>query len=92
MKYWRKGLDRDHVKPGSYEIHVINERCKGCRFCIELCPQHVLSESTDVNHKGYHPAYAEDPARCLNCGLCGMICPEFAISVTPLEEEKTIER
>lgn len=88
MKYWRKTLDRDRVKPGRYQIQVLRERCKGCRFCIEFCPQHVLRESPELNRKGYHPVCADADNNCLNCGLCGLICPEFAIYVTPLEEEQ----
>jgi len=87
MKYWRKTLDRDRVKPKHYQIRVLKERCKGCRFCTEFCPKQVLHESTEFNSKGYHPVYADSNNECVDCGLCELICPEFAISVVPLEED-----
>ncbi len=86
MKYWRKPLGQDQPKPGRYQIRVLKERCKGCRFCIEFCPRQVLHESAQFNRKGYHLVYADGDNDCLDCGLCELICPEFAISVVPLEE------
>ena len=91
MKYWRKTLDRDRIEPKHYHIHIIKDRCKGCRFCIEFCPRHVLRESPEFNTKGYHPVYADSNNDCLNCGLCEMLCPEFAISVFPVEKEEVHE-
>jgi len=88
MKYWRKTLDRDRVKPKRYQVQVLKDRCKGCRFCIEFCPRHTLRESSEFNSKGYHPIYADSNNDCLDCGLCEMLCPEFAISVVPAEEEE----
>lgn len=91
MKIWRKALDQNKLKPSRGQIEVSNERCKGCRFCIEFCPKHVMEESNAFNSKGYHPAYAARPEDCVNCGLCELLCPEFAIKVTPAEEEKVKE-
>ena len=61
------------------EIVVLDERCKGCGFCIEYCPHNVLVISKRFNAKGYHPPEIGDAAKCVNCGFCRMICPEFAI-------------
>ena len=91
MKYWRKTLDQDRVKPSRGRVEVLKDRCKQCRFCIEFCPKQVLEESTEFNRKGYHPVYAASPNECVNCGLCELICPEFAISVVLLEEEEVKE-
>lgn len=91
MKYWRKPLDQDRVKPSRGQVEILKDRCKGCQFCIEFCPTKVLEESTEFNRKGYHPAYAAHPSECVNCGLCEFICPEFAIKVTPVEEEEVTE-
>ena len=89
MKYWRKSLDQDRIKLGRYRIRVLKDRCKGCRFCVELCPRQVLHESTELNSKGYHLVYADSDNACLNCGLCELICPEFAVSVVPIEDEES---
>jgi 2-oxoglutarate ferredoxin oxidoreductase subunit delta len=88
MKYWRKTLDQGRIKSRRYQIHVIKDRCKGCRFCIEFCPRQVLKESPELNSKGYRPVCADDDNACLDCGLCELICPEFALSVVPLDENR----
>jgi len=89
MKYWRKPLDQDKVKPIHGQVHVIPDRCKGCGFCIKYCPRQVLAESKDFNQKGYHFPYAAKPEECAACGLCEMLCPDFAINVTKIVEEET---
>ncbi len=61
------------------QVEVIAERCKGCGFCIELCPQHVLYKSTEINSKGYHVIGINNSGKCTQCGICEMICPDFAI-------------
>jgi 2-oxoglutarate ferredoxin oxidoreductase subunit delta len=55
------------------------EKCKGCGFCIEFCPTHVLEFSETFNAKGYHPPGAARPENCTGCDLCGVYCPDFAI-------------
>ncbi|MFN8178845.1 MAG: 4Fe-4S dicluster domain-containing protein [bacterium] len=58
------------------------ERCKGCQFCVEFCPQHVLRLSTDFNAKGYHyPIVVKN--ECILCSLCLSLCPEYAIQSRP---------
>ncbi|MBM3315159.1 4Fe-4S dicluster domain-containing protein [candidate division WOR-3 bacterium] len=91
MKYWRKPLDADRRKAPRGAVHVIEERCKGCGFCITYCPRQVLEASTDFNRKGYHPPIVMRPERCVNCRLCEALCPEFAIWNT-LEEETAREQ
>lgn len=60
-------------------VVVTTERCKGCGFCVEFCPTHVLALSSAFNKKGYHPPHMVDPDKCSGCNLCGMYCPDFAI-------------
>lgn len=75
-------------KPGSPRgrIEVIDDRCKGCSFCVEYCPNDVLELSSRFNKKGYHPPEVVKPEMCVNCGFCRMICPEFAIFSVEVEE------
>jgi len=77
----RQPLDAASVHVPVGQVYVIPERCKGCRFCIEFCPEQVLVESPDMNAKGYHyPVVAEGKEQaCVNCGFCKLVCPEFAI-------------
>jgi 2-oxoglutarate ferredoxin oxidoreductase subunit delta len=73
------------------QVFVIPERCKGCNFCVELCPRDVLVESADMNARGYHyPVVApgkED--RCADCRFCMLVCPEFAIFTVQRAEAVT---
>ena len=69
-----------------YKITVIQNRCKGCQFCVELCPKKNLKQSKDYNPKGYRFVYSEDDRECINCGLCEIVCPDFAITVTERED------
>jgi 2-oxoglutarate ferredoxin oxidoreductase subunit delta len=81
VAYWRQPLDRHRVRVPQGIVHIIDERCKGCGFCVEFCPLHVLVMSEQTNAKGYHPPVLTDNSGCVNCGLCALICPDFAIYV-----------
>ncbi len=85
---WRKPLDADSWEPPKGKVYIIDERCKGCRFCIEFCPKKVLEESDKFNSKGYHPPEVVNPDECVNCELCELICPEFAMFVVDAKEEE----
>lgn len=61
------------------DVYIQQERCKGCGFCVEFCPTHVLEMSHDYNAKGYHYPVAARPDACSGCDLCGMYCPDFAV-------------
>ncbi len=62
-------------------IVVDVERCKGCEICIGSCPTDVLRMSVDVNGKGYHYAYMENPEACTGCVNCATVCPDTVITV-----------
>ena len=67
--------------PVKGRIVVADHYCKGCRLCVEACPQGVIDLSNEkINLKGYHPAelIAEG---CTGCGICAIVCPEAAITV-----------
>jgi 2-oxoglutarate ferredoxin oxidoreductase subunit delta len=79
MRLWRPPLDRETIPKIRGEIHLIQERCKGCQFCVAYCPQDVLAMSDQFNAKGYHLPAVVAPDQCVACGLCELLCPEFAI-------------
>ena len=50
MKFWRLPLDSEaHSIPHGI-VSIIQNRCKGCGFCIEFCPNGCLKQS-----KGFNP-------------------------------------
>ncbi|MEN6620026.1 MAG: 4Fe-4S dicluster domain-containing protein [Smithella sp.] len=61
------------------QVIIIEDRCKGCTFCVANCPRQVLRMSSVFNKKGYHIPEVVDAARCVNCHFCEILCPEFAI-------------
>jgi 2-oxoglutarate ferredoxin oxidoreductase subunit delta len=81
VTYWRQPLDWYRVQVPHGIVHIIDERCKGCGFCVEFCPQKVLVLSKRTNTRGYHPPELIDDSKCVNCGLCALLCPDFAIYV-----------
>jgi 2-oxoglutarate ferredoxin oxidoreductase subunit delta len=79
MKYWRTPLDLDTIQVSKGRVVIVEERCKGCEFCVEYCPREVLKMSRLFNVKGYHYPEVVDEAGCVNCHFCEALCPEFAI-------------
>ena len=69
------------------KIHIIEDRCKGCDFCIEFCPKKVLEKSDKLNAKGYHLPYIKNEDDCVGCGLCQAICPDIAIFIEEIDKE-----
>ena len=79
MKYWRTPLDLHTIQVSKGKVVVIQDRCKGCQYCIEYCPRDVLQLSKAFNVKGYHYPEVVDESQCVNCHFCEVICPDFAI-------------
>jgi 2-oxoglutarate ferredoxin oxidoreductase subunit delta len=82
MTYWRKPFDADKIEIPQGVVHILENQCKGCGFCVEYCPKDVLKLSEGYNLKGYHTPMVVKENDCIHCQLCELICPEFAIFVT----------
>lgn len=67
------------------KLTIEEERCKGCLYCINVCPQNALEISQAVNRKGNRFVILKHPDKCTSCGLCAIICPDTAIEI---KEEK----
>lgn len=70
-------------------IIVDVEKCKGCDLCVVACPTNVIRLAPDVNGKGYHYAYMENPEACTGCVNCAMVCPDSVITVYRLKPSKS---
>ncbi len=77
----REPIDKPtgHVPVG--RVFVIPERCKGCKYCWEYCPEDVLESSQATNSQGYHYPQVKQgkESACIACGMCEWICPDYAI-------------
>ena len=87
MTQLERKTDKGYPKVIGHQFHVFKERCKGCGYCIEFCPQKTVNKANEINSHGYHVVCMDDSDKCTGCNICAMICPEFAIVVTPLKEE-----
>jgi 2-oxoglutarate ferredoxin oxidoreductase subunit delta len=82
----KKTGDKGKKKPRG-KVHVLEDWCKGCSFCVEFCPKHMLELSDKFNTKGYHPPRVTDPDLCTACDICKLMCPEFAIFIEKLDNK-----
>ena len=60
-------------------IVFLEERCKGCRLCVDACPAGIIGPSGRFNHQGYEVMTAGDG--CIGCASCAVMCPDTAIRV-----------
>ena len=73
------------------EIHIDEKLCKGCYYCVEVCPNKVLGKSYRLSPKGYIIVKVKRPEDCITCRMCERICPDFAISVNETMNQKNNE-
>ena len=50
------------------KVSIDRERCKGCHFCIAVCPKKIMAEITEIE-------------KCTGCALCAEMCPDVCIRV-----------
>lgn len=64
-------------------VVVTRERCKGCKICIEVCPQKILALEEKINSHGYQPVQVVPELRdkCTCCAFCAVMCPDAALEV-----------
>lgn len=90
MKAKRKSSK--HGTPEVVELSLNRDRCKGCRYCVEICPRKTLTIGDEMNAKGHLLPKVVENGECTACGLCAMICPDFAIWLSSEEYEEQGER
>ena len=69
------------------KLKFVDEYCKGCGYCITICPKNVLKESNRLNSKGYAIPEIINEKDCIHCKKCELICPEMAITIQNEEDE-----
>jgi 2-oxoglutarate ferredoxin oxidoreductase subunit delta len=63
-------------------VVVLEERCKGCGLCVDVCPPHVLElDAGSVNAMGHHPARLVDASACTSCAKCARVCPDAVLTI-----------
>ena len=63
--------------------YIINDKCKKCGVCVEVCPLEEKAVNWETKDKSKPPVY--DYTKCIRCYCCQEMCPHHAIDVkTPL--------
>ncbi len=62
------------------KIELSTSRCKGCGYCISVCPTKAISKTNIKNSKGYN-VVAVDCDKCIQCGSCYTVCPDYVFTV-----------
>ncbi len=55
--------------------------CKGCGYCVDVCPQKALSIGKTPNGQGYLFVELREDA-CVACGVCRIVCPDSVFVFT----------
>ncbi len=78
----QKSRNRCEVSVGARgKVEINSELCKGCEYCVSVCPRSVLRIGDEINRSGYFYAVVLEPSLCTGCALCARICPDIAITV-----------
>ena len=84
-RFWRKPLDSDRIPRIKGRVTVLEERCKGCIYCVEFCPTKTLARSQRINSKGYHPPDVAAQELCVACRACLVQCDTGAIQARRMD-------
>ncbi|MFW9872683.1 MAG: 4Fe-4S binding protein [Candidatus Thorarchaeota archaeon] len=57
MAFWRTPLDVADIEISRGVVHILDDRCKGCGYCIEFCPKEILVFYVDKLHLQSHYFY-----------------------------------
>jgi len=63
------------------KVILHEERCKGCKLCIEFCPRHILEVDKKINAKGFFSIKVTEQEKCTGCASCAVMCPDVAIEI-----------
>ncbi|MFC2174091.1 hydrogenase iron-sulfur subunit [Acidobacteriota bacterium] len=75
--------DETHVDVYPLRTYIVEELCRGCGSCVEVCPFHALSLDETLPL----PKAKVAPAFCRGCNLCKGVCPTNAVMASSLSPD-----
>jgi len=78
-------MHRGEIVTEPITSEVVEEHCKSCGKCVEVCPYHAIQ--VDVKRK--KPAEI-NTASCAGCGTCAAECPFGAIVMNHFTDEQIL--
>jgi MinD superfamily P-loop ATPase containing an inserted ferredoxin domain len=63
------------------KVEILSDFCKGCGYCIKVCPQKVFQMGDKANPLGYRYVVHLNPEACTGCKVCTALCPDSALEV-----------
>lgn len=61
-------------------ITINKQKCKGCALCVDVCPNHLLEITDELNDSALNYVKFKDANNlCTGCASCALICPDCAI-------------
>jgi len=71
-----------------YRLKLTVDLCKGCRLCVDFCPNNMLELTEDqINKKGFPFARVLHGDDCIGCLSCTAVCPDGVIEIYEVEQE-----
>ncbi|MEO0087792.1 MAG: 4Fe-4S dicluster domain-containing protein [candidate division WOR-3 bacterium] len=64
-----------------FKIKMREEWCKGCYFCINICPKKVYTYSNEYHPRGFKKVKIDKEENCIGCLLCEELCPDLVITI-----------
>jgi len=71
-----------------HKITILEEWCKGCTICSDVCPTDVLKMEANGTRWQGSIAVVIDADACIACMLCELQCPDFSILIEKGEKKK----
>lgn len=83
-------LSKDEVEAEGITAKVDEDRCRGCGFCVEICPYDAI-DLVDANRFGNIVKVARvNEILCKGCGACAGSCLSNAIQQKMFEDEQIL--
>jgi 2-oxoglutarate ferredoxin oxidoreductase subunit beta len=77
------------AKTVTNEVIIDEQRCFGCGYCVQFCPNGCLEQAVDkIGWRRYALPVLTKPEQCNACGICVWMCPHWAIMVNSCSEDR----